>query len=49
MLLGNNIVIFRTILVGHIIMIVSWAIENNLVYLRFMTVIISWSYPLVGL
>ena len=34
MLLGNNIVIFRTILVGHMIMIVSWAIENNLVYLR---------------
>ena len=35
-------------------MIVSWAIGNNLVYLRpilvgSMSVIVSWSYSLVGL
>ena len=36
------------------IVIVSWAVENNLVYLRTilvgsMIMIVSWSYPLVGL
>ena len=30
----NNLVYFRAILVGSIIVIVSWAIEKNLVYLR---------------
>ena len=30
----NNLVYFRAILVGCMIVIVSWAIENNLVYLR---------------
>ena len=28
----NNLVYFRGILVGPMIVIVSWAIENNLVY-----------------
>ena len=28
----NNLVYFRGILVGSMIVIVSWAIENNLVY-----------------
>ena len=30
----NNLVYFRAILVGFMIVIVSWAIENNLVYFR---------------
>ena len=30
--LVNNLVYFRGILVGSMIVIVSWAIENNLVY-----------------
>ena len=40
-------------MVGSMIVIVSWAIENNL-FLRFilvgpMIVIVFWSYPLIGL
>ena len=30
----NNLVYFRANLVGSMIVIVSWAIENNLVYFR---------------
>ena len=42
------------ILVGSMIVIVSWAIENNLVYfrgilVRYVIVIVFWSYSLVGL
>ena len=39
---------------GFVIMIVSWAIENSLVYFwailfGSMIIIVFWSYPLVGL
>ena len=30
----NNLVYFREILVGSVIVIVSWVVGNNLVYLR---------------
>ena len=30
----NNLVYFRVILAESMIVIVSWAVENNLVYLR---------------
>ena len=44
----------RSILAGPIIVIVSWAVENNLVYFGgysgwSMIVIVFWSYPLVDL
>ena len=46
--------ILRSILAGPIIVIVSWAVENNLVYFGgysswSMIVIVFWSYPLVDL
>ena len=45
----NNLVYFREILAGPMIVIVSWAIENNLVYfLRInltgaIIIIVSWA------
>ena len=38
----NNLVYFREILAGPMIVIVSWAIENNLVYFDCF-VIVSWA------
>ena len=52
----NNLVslFLRSILIGFIIVIVSWGIGNDLVFFRSilvgaMIVIVFWSYPLVGL
>ena len=49
----NNLVYFRANLVGSMIVIVSWAFGNNLVYFWYsswcMIMIVNWSYPMVGL